>query len=200
MIQAVIFDVGGVLLRTHDWAPRHKWDQRLGLALGTAEQTVFNSDLGTAAQTGRLTTEQLWQEVGAHFQLSAAELAQFRADFWRGDRFDYHIMAHIRTLRPRYQTAIISNAFDDLRTVLTNEFKVADAFDLIVVSSEEQVMKPAAEIYKRALSRLQCEPAAAVFIDDSEKNIAGAQTVGLQTIYYVRDMDLISELQKLGVT
>lgn len=199
MIQALIFDVGGVLLRTHDWSHRHKWDAKLGLAPGTAEETVFNSEFGTAAQLGQLTTDQHWQQLGQHFQLTTAALAQFRADFWAGDQFDHTIIDYVRTLRPRYQTAIISNAFDDLRAVLTDEFKVADAFDLIVVSAEENVMKPAAAIYERTLKRLNCPPEQAVFIDDSAKNIAGAQAVGLQTIHYVRDMDIAAALQKLGV-
>lgn len=199
MIQAIIFDVGGVLLRTHDWSHRHKWDAKLGLPPGTAEETVFNSDLGTAAQLGQISTETLWQRVGERFQLTAADLAQLRADFWAGDQFDYSIIDFVHTLRPHYQTAIISNAFDDLRTVLTDEFKVADAFDLIVVSAEEQVMKPAAEIYQRTLERLNCSAAQAVFIDDSAKNISGAQAVGLQTIHYVRDMNISAALQNLGI-
>lgn len=199
MIEAVIFDVGGVLLRTHDWSHRYKWDDILGLEHGTAEETVFNSDLGTAAQTGQITTDQLWEKIGQRFELNGQQLAEFREDFWRGDRFDYTIIEFVRSLRPRYQTAIISNAFDDLRSVLTNEFQVADAFDLIVVSSEEQVMKPNATIYERTLGRLKCAPSAAVFIDDSAKNIAGAQAVGLQTIHYKRDSDVPAAFKQLGV-
>ena len=187
------------MLRTHDWSHRHMWDERLGLMHGTVEETVFNSELGTAAQTGRLTTDEHWQKLGERFALNPQQLAEFRADFWRGDSFDYSIIEFVRSLRPRYQTAIISNAFNDLRTVLTEEFQVADAFDLIVVSSEEKVMKPNAVIYERTLERLGCEPAAAVFIDDSGKNIAGAQAVGIQTVHYIRGLDIPAALKKFGV-
>jgi beta-phosphoglucomutase-like phosphatase (HAD superfamily) len=49
MIQAVIFDVGGVLLRTEDRAPRQAWEARLGLEPGGAEALVFNSEMGQKA-------------------------------------------------------------------------------------------------------------------------------------------------------
>ena len=32
MLNAIIFDVGGVLIRTHSWAGREKWAAKLGLA------------------------------------------------------------------------------------------------------------------------------------------------------------------------
>ena len=37
MIQAIVFDVGGVLLRTEDRQPRRALEERLGLVPGEAE-------------------------------------------------------------------------------------------------------------------------------------------------------------------
>ena len=50
MIRGVIFDVGGVLLRTHDQSSRRKWETRMGLKPGELAQLVFDSDLGCQAQ------------------------------------------------------------------------------------------------------------------------------------------------------
>jgi len=52
MIKAVIFDVGGVLIRTVDHNYRRKWEKQLGLAKGESEEIVFNSDMGLRAQRG----------------------------------------------------------------------------------------------------------------------------------------------------
>lgn len=193
-VAAVIFDVGGVMLRTHNHAFRHAWDARLDQPLGAIEQLVFNSDLGIRAQTGEVTTNDHWRAVGDRLKLSATELTQLRNDFWAGDRFDFDMIDWIRSWRHRVKTAIISNAFDDLRSVLRDEFKVADAFDLIVVSAEEGIMKPDPHIYQRTLERLDVAPAAAVFIDDSPINIEGARAVGVPAILYRPDMDLPSLL------
>lgn len=199
MIKAIIFDFGGVILRTHDWSGRRRWEQRLGLPEHGAEQLVFNSEMGRLAQHGRITTNDLWQWVGQQFGLSAAELAQFRADFWAGDVLDEALVAMIRGLRPSYQTALISNAFDDLRDVLTNQFAIADAFDVIVISAEEGIMKPDPRLYHIALERLGCHPEEAIFIDDFAHNIAGAQAVGLHTVHFTPGIDLACIIKDLVV-
>ena len=49
MIKAVIFDVGGVLIRTVDRRGRDALEARLGLAHGESEQIVFNSEPGQKA-------------------------------------------------------------------------------------------------------------------------------------------------------
>jgi glucose-1-phosphatase len=199
MIQAVIFDVGGVLLRTEDRSYRRRWEEKLGLADWAADEIVFNSESGTQAQTGLITEEAHWQWVGEHLGLSPTDLAQFRRDFWAGDRLDEELVAYIGRLRTRYQTAIISNAMDGLRHVLTETYPIAGRFDLIVISAEEKVMKPDAAIYELTLARLGRRPAEAVFIDDFQHNVAAARGVGMSAVHFTPDTDLPAELEKLGI-
>ncbi|NKQ37348.1 MAG: HAD family phosphatase [Chloroflexi bacterium] len=197
MIKAVIFDFGGVLLRTEDYTGRRQWEQKLGLAEWESEQIVFNSEMGHKGQHGEITVEELWAWVGDYLDLSEAELAAFRRDFWSGDVLDEALVALIRGLRPPHQTALISNACNDLRHVLTSEFGIADAFDLIVVSAEEGIMKPDPRIFEITLQRLGRQPKETVFIDDFAHNIAGARAVGMHAIHFTRDTDLQNELADL---
>ncbi|MCB9445661.1 MAG: HAD family phosphatase [Ardenticatenaceae bacterium] len=199
MIKAVIFDVGGVLIRTHDHTPRRQWEWKLGLAEWQSEQIVFNSEMGYQAQKGEITDEALWQWVGERLDLSALELAKFRADFWAGDALDSELVNFVRRLRPTYQTAIISNATDGLLNSLTKEYKIADAFDLIVSSAQEKVMKPAPEIFHRTLLRLKRKPEEVVFIDDFTHNVQAAQALGWHTIHFQPGISVPVELAKLGV-
>lgn len=200
MLKAIIFDVGGVLLRTHDWSGRHGWDERLGLSHGRVEHTFFNSDLGREAQHGRVTTDQHWHNVAQRLGVPREQLPQLRADFWAGDQLDWSLLQLIQQLKEAdgYQTGIISNAPDDLRHVLTVEFSVAHLFDLIVVSAEEGLMKPDPAIYERTLQRLGRLAHEAIFIDDSPINIAGAQAVGLHTLLYTTDLDIAAALAQWG--
>ena len=200
MIQAIIFDVGGVLLRTEDRAPRQQWEAKLGLPPGGAEALVFNSVMGQKAQRGEITEPELWQWIGAHLDLSVLETAAFRHGFWAGDELDTGLVAYIRQLKNRYQTAIISNYASNLRPELTDLFKIADAFDEIIISCEEKIMKPDPEIFYRALACLGRQPAEAVFIDDFQHNLAAAEAVGLAAIHFQPGLDLPAALQKLGVS
>lgn len=194
MIKAIIFDIGGVLIRTEDRRPRAALEERLGLAPGEAEYLVLNSERGRQAQLGAVTATQHWVWVQQHFGLTAAELRDFRAAFWGGDQVDQELLALIRSLRLRYQTAIISNAMDDLNETVLRLDPNGDLFDVVVGSAYERVMKPDPAIFYRTLERLGRQPAEAIFIDDSAANIAGAQAVGLATIHFRPGIDLRAEL------
>lgn len=199
MIKAVIFDVGGVLVRTEDRMPRRKLEERLGLAPGEAERIVYNSERGRAAQRGEITAAELWHSVQAHFGFDADELQSFRSQFWGGDRLDQSLVDFIRRLRPHYQTAIISNAMDDLNQTLAGAYPIADAFDLIVGSAYEGIMKPDAEIFRRTLARLGRSPEETIFVDDFAHNVEGAQAVGMHAIHYTPQLDLTTALASYGV-
>lgn len=199
MIKAVIFDVGGVLIRTHDHSYRRQWEQQLGLDEGQSEAIVFSGEMGTKAQSGAITTEALWEWIGRRLALDDETLRAFRRDFWAGDALDEELVAYIRSLRPHYQTAIISNATDNLHHALSELFNIADAFDLIVGSAAEKVMKPEPEIFHRTLKRLGRAPGEAVFIDDHPENVAGARSVGMHAIHFREGMDLPAALARLGV-
>jgi epoxide hydrolase-like predicted phosphatase len=194
-IEAVIFDVGGVLVRTLDRGPREAWEKRLGLERGEADSIVFGGEMGTKAQRGEISEEELWRWIGRHLDLSPRHLAAFRRDFWAGDVLDDSLIELIRSLRPRYQTAIISNAFDSLRHDLTERYPIIDAFDLIIVSAEEKVMKPDPEIYKRTLHLLGRSPAEAIFIDDSLPNVEAARNLGMWAVHFGTDTNLAAELR-----
>lgn len=200
MIKAVIFDVGGVLIRTQDYVPRRALEQRLGLAEWESETLVFSGDDGTKAQQGAITDAELWRRIARRLQLDEELLRQFREAFWAGDVLDRNLIAHIERLHAAgYQTAIISNATDNLRRLLSAEHQIAAAFDLIVCSAEEKVMKPDPEIYRRTLERLQRRPSETIFVDDSKPNIDAARALGMHAIHYREGVDLSRALAQLGV-
>ena len=198
MIKAIVFDFGGVLLRTEDHSFRRRWEAQLGLQPGEAEEIVFNSEMGQKAQRGEISTEDLWAWVSLRLTLGD-QLDAFRRDFWAGDVLDQELVATVRALQGAYQTAMISNATDSLREDLEAKHGVADAFDLIVVSAEERVMKPDPDIYKRTLEKLEASAKEAVFVDDFERNTRAASDIGMAAIHYRPGMDVVAELAALGV-
>ncbi|MCX6047134.1 MAG: HAD family phosphatase [Chloroflexi bacterium] len=199
MIKAIIFDVGGVLVRTANRSRRNALEQRLGLQPGESEIIVFNGEMGLKAQQGAITTLELWQWIQQHLRLTDEEFLAFRQDFWGGDQLDTTLIDLIRRLKRRYQTAIISNAADNLNQTLTVDYPMADAFDLIVGSAYEKIMKPDRIIFERTLARLGRQPEEAIFIDDFAHNIEGARAVGLHTIHFTPQTDLPAALAALGV-
>ncbi len=185
MIKGVIFDIGGVLLRTHDQSGRRKWETRLGLGAGELAYLVFDGELGRQAQLGQASLEEVWAWVGVHLDLPPEELATLKRDFWAGDQLDRELCDYIRALRPRYRTAMLSNNWARDGRAMAQKLGIADCFDVFVTSAEIGVMKPDPRIYQVALERLGMSPAEAVFVDDFVQNVEAARRMGMGAVHFV---------------
>jgi putative hydrolase of the HAD superfamily len=182
-IRALIFDIGGVLKHLTNPAVQRAWETRLGLAEGQLQAIVYDSSLARVSSLGNATPAAVWNDANRRLRLSAAELAQLQADMPKAYSWDEENLAFIRSLRPRYKTAILSNAWMDARQEMQEQVN-GELFDVIVYSSEEGLLKPDAEIYRRTLQRLGVAPDEAIFIDDKQRNVDAAQALGMHGIVY----------------
>ena len=190
MLEAIIFDVGGVLIRTQSRVGRDMWAKKLGLDAWDFEHLVFNSDSGRQAQLGQKSIETHWQWLGQHFGLDPADLAQMRLDFFAGGEMNRELVAHVQRLHQAgYRTGLLSNYADDARPLWTEVYPFIDYFDGVVISSEVGLMKPDPKIYYLAADSVAVSPAEVLFIDDFIENVEGARQVGMQAIHF-NDPDL----------
>lgn len=196
-IQAVIFDMGGVLLRSENESGRRKWEQRLGLAEGELADIVFNSPVSQRATVGQASDEDVWAHVAERFGLDGETLRQLRRDFWSGDRADAELANFLRDLRPRYRTAILSNAWPGARRALAERWGLADAVDEMIISAEEGVAKPDAAIYRLAVRRLGVGLHEAVFVDDMAVNVEAARALGMHGVQFWSREQAIADVQRI---
>lgn len=196
-IQAVLWDLGGVLVRTEDRSGRARWEERLGLEPNGLAKLVFEGEMSRKASIGKASTEDIWQSVIEQLGLPPEERDDFVRDYWSGDRVDQELVRFIRSLRPVFKTALISNAWPDLREAMEQLWYIADAFDEIVISAEVGIVKPDARIYHLALDRLGVEPEQAIFVDDFPENVTGAKDVGIHAIQFQSTEQVLSEIGSL---
>lgn len=196
-VRAVIWDLGGVILRTMDWSRRSAWEDRLGLPHMQLTRLVFQSDASDRASIGQASDDDVWASVAAALNLDPATAQLLRHDYFADDRIDSRLMDFIRQLRSRVRVGMITNAWPGIRRALETTFAIADAFDPLVVSAEEGIAKPDPRIYQRTLERLGIEPAQAVFVDDFEDNVAGARWVGMQAVHFTSTPQAISAVRAL---
>lgn len=183
-IRAVIFDVGGVLIRARDTAKRAKWEQRLGLAKGDLPVLVFESEMSELATYGEATADDVWRDIADRFDLTDEEMARLKEEFWAADRLDQELVGFLRDLRPRYKTGILSNAWPQARRWLTEDYGLDGVVDVMVFSAEERLAKPDPRFYKIVTDRLGVRPDESVFVDDSEKNVRAARRLGMKAIRF----------------
>jgi epoxide hydrolase-like predicted phosphatase len=196
-IQAVIWDLGGVLVRTEEPNPRKRLAARFGMTRNEIEGLVFGGESGDKAQRGEISVGQHWEAIGNKLGLTQGELNDFIAGFWGGDVLDTTLIDFIRSLRPELKTGLLSNAFSDLRRMLTDVWEIFDVFDEVIISAEVGLVKPDARIYQLAVSNLGVTPNEAVFIDDFPHNVEGARAVNLQAIHFKSTRQTLDNLAEI---
>lgn len=187
---AVIFDWGGVLMRTHDYTRRHEWDARLGLPPWSVERVVHGSAAWMQAQRGEISVEAYWQAVADELGLSAKALTLLRHDFYADDRLDEDLIALIRELREQgVKVGLLSN--NSVAVIeLMEALSIVDLFDVRVISAEIGILKPDPRAYHAILQQLSVRPEQSLFIDDSPVNVDGAQAIGMAAVQFQASLDL----------
>ena len=196
-IQAIIFDIGGVLVRTVDRAPRQALAEELGMSARDLEELVFGGESGRRAQLGQISEAEQWTYACQQVGWPVERLVEFYQRFFASDRLDSQLLDYIRGLRPAYKTGIISNGMSGTRSMLEGPWGMAPLFDVVVISGEAGIMKPDPRIYLLALQRLEVQPEQAVFIDDFAHNIAGAEAIGMRGIHFRDPAQALAELSAL---
>jgi epoxide hydrolase-like predicted phosphatase len=195
-VRAVLFDFGGVIVRTEYQAPREHLAERLNMTYEDLSKIVFESETSRLASIGQMTTEAHWAAVARRLSRPASEGSSMREEFFGGDVLDRELVDYIRSLRPRYKTGLLSNAWPDTRDYVVRNH-LDDAFDTLVISAEVGIMKPERGIFELALKQLEVAAQETVFIDDTSINVEAARKIGLHGIVFRNRRQAQSELKAM---
>ena len=195
-IQAVLFDLGGVILRTEYQAPREHLAERLTMTYEDLDKIVFASETSRLASVGKLSTKDHWAAIMKRLGLPQSEAEQVYSEFFAGDVLDHELLDFIRSLRPQRKTALISNGWPDLRDYISRSGFV-DAFDTLIVSAEVGLMKPDPRIYDLALSRLEAQAPQSALVDDTPVNVEAANALGMHGILFESTVQVRRELESI---
>jgi 2-haloacid dehalogenase len=198
-IEAVVFDLGGVLL---DWDPRYVYRE---LFDDEAEMERFLSQVCSRE----------WHEDndrGVLYADSCAALAARHPGFeeliwtWARRTEDMiggpiegtvAVLAELQTAGvPCYG---LTNMEAETYPRRVERFTFLQGLVGTVVSSAEGVIKPDPEIFRRLLSRFALVAERTVFVDDSEVNVAAAAELGFVAVRFVSPEALRADLVALGL-
>jgi len=186
--------MGGVIIRTEYQAPREHLAERLNLTYEDLYKAVFESETSRKASLGTVSEDEHWSAVTRKLGRPVSEAKTIRDEFFAGDMIDRSLLDFIRSLRPRYATGVISNAWPDMRAYIA-ENKFEDAFDSLTISAEVGVMKPQPKIYQLALEHAKVQASEALFVDDTPANIEAANKLGMHGILFLDSQEMLAELK-----
>jgi epoxide hydrolase-like predicted phosphatase len=194
--KAIVFDIGGVLVRTVDWSGRRKWEIALGMPERALSILVFDCEPAIRASLGQGPDTAIWEHVASQLRLGSAQLVQLHADFWSGDRLNSELLQFTRLLHAKWKTGLLSNAWPEMRD-MNQRIGLDKAFDEVVYSFQIGVLKPNLRAYQAILQKLEVTPSETVFVDDFAKNLDGARAAGMSTVHFHDTQQAIAELKGL---
>jgi 2-haloacid dehalogenase len=200
-IDTIIFDLGNVLV---DWNPNYVFDDKYFES--PEKKEYFFKNICTSEWNEE-------QDAGRSIVEATMELIKKFPD-WEKSIRDYYgrwtemlkapIPGSVEIFREirksgKYKTYALTNWQAGLFDIALVRYDFLHWFDGRVVSGEEKTRKPFAEFYKRLLDRFHVDPARALFIDDSLRNIKGGESVGIKGIHFTSPTQLRKELEELGI-
>jgi putative hydrolase of the HAD superfamily len=118
-------------------------------------------------------------------------------DLWEEylGEINVELAAYFTNLRPRYQTALLSNSFSGARRREQERYHFDEMTDIIIYSHEEGIAKPERRIFELACGRLGVQPGEIVFLDDVEMNVTAAREHGIHALLFRDTAQAIAEVQ-----
>ncbi|EZQ18905.1 hypothetical protein CF98_17590 [Halopseudomonas bauzanensis] len=203
LIQAVVFDVGGVIC-PNPLDEFSKVDSEYGLLDGTVMGLIRGGSMFALCETGQMALAEFIERSSSaiaaeHGVLVPAERLESMFRACMGE----NIVSEMRDLvldvkRAGYHTALLTNIFAERRAWLHSIFP-AGTIDVYADSSELGLRKPEMPIYERLLEMLGTPAEAVVFVDDFAENILPAKTLGMIGILFKSPHQVRQQLIAAGV-
>ena len=98
--------------------------------------------------------------------------------------------------KQNYECYVLSNWSAETFIGMTDDYPFLQSFNGLLISGEDNMMKPDAEIYELAITRFNLIPQETVFIDDKLENIEAAKKLHLKTIHLIDPNKIEAEIDK----
>jgi 2-haloacid dehalogenase len=165
----------------------------------------FLADVVSPEWNGQQDSGRTWAEAVEVLTREHPEQRDLIAAYWHrwqetlGDAIapTVEILEELR--RAGVRLYALSNWSAETFPVARPRYPFLETFDGIVISGEEKLAKPDPRIFRQLLDRYDLDPAATVFIDDSEANVAAAAAQGIIALRFEDAATLRRDLVRLGL-
>lgn len=193
MIKAIIFDFGGVIVKSTSDVRF----QNIGRAFGMTSDKVYEiyKDLKPKLYCDEITLMDVMLEMSI---ASGNEVPDDYEEMFLescGVRGFYSTKDIVRKLKDKYRVACISNISRVTAEYYMKE-KQFEVFDNVFFSCDLGCVKPSKEIFSKALSVMELDANEVIFIDDKEINLPEAREMGIDCIVFESEEKLEKELKK----
>jgi 2-haloacid dehalogenase len=198
MIKTLIFDLGGVYFTDGTKSTLGKFRQLFGIP-DTKTNEVLNGPLGMRYRMGLLPEEAFWSEVQTIFGTDL-DFRRLRDVWFSGYVPIVGTVELIKNLKGNgYEILYLSDNVAERIAYLEDKYQFMQHFHSGVFSYAANMVKPDIGIYKLVLKCTRSKPSECVFIDDKNRFLLPARTLGMKVVQFQDPLQVRVDLVSLGV-
>ena len=196
MIKVVIFDIGGVTVKSSMPFVYRTVGSKFGLDAIKVERTFEN--ICPLAETGKFSPQELWSELAKKLEIKNVKALK---NIWL-DSFRKHAVINKNVVRiikrvnnNGYKVVTLSNTMEphEKLHIKKGHYKF---FDRVFLSNRLGIRKPDIKIYRRVAKKLKVKTSECIFIDDKIRNVIGARKAGMKGVWFRGVAKLEKDLKK----
>ena len=201
-IKAILFDIGGVLVKVDSSESIQKLSQKLEVSPEKIQQGMTR-DLLNEYEKGHLTSNQFYEQLLINCGSSKTMAMETFKGYWLDVLFPCtESVAFLQRATQDLPVWFLSNTNDFHYDLLMQDFPFMKWVKGGTYSFMVGSMKPEPHIYEIAIKKSGFRPEEILFIDDLEENVQAAQDQGINIIHYVDyssfEKDLSQRFPELG--
>ncbi|GBE20355.1 MAG TPA: HAD family phosphatase [Candidatus Pacearchaeota archaeon] len=208
-IKAVIFDVGGVLaLQKNPKIVKQRGNKTFGVhkyiakKLGISIDQWFDSvdTIYALSIEGKISKRKALNALSENVKINEKKMEKILSNAYKKNfttnKELYKIAFKLK--KQGYKLALLSDQWHFSKDILMPKRHIKQ-FNVSIASCNVGMRKPNPKIYKLALKKLKTPARQTLFIDNQIWNIKPAKKLGINTILFKDNKQLIKDLRKFGV-
>lgn len=211
MIRNIIFDLGGVILHLDPQKAEQRF-RELGVTNASEMMSIYaQGGLFGELEQGKITNDEFRRRLAliakgnGLFKDEENPIYSYEQTQWGWLGYVKEVpqykLDYLENLKKNYRLFLLSNTNDFLMSwAKTSEFSesgngIGHYFEKMYCSYEMKDYKPAKSIYLKMMEDGGMKPNECLFLDDSEKNVEGAKSLGINTILVENNGNWIPQLE-----
>lgn len=199
-IQAVLFDLGGVVLEIDFRRAFAFWARQAGIDAAAIEARYRLDEAYRRHERGQIDGPRYFAHLRETLKLALSD--ELMLTGW--NRIFVApvagVAAVLEQLAPRIAVHAFSNTNDSHAQYMRRHYRTLFAhFRQVHVSCELGHRKPEAAAFQKVAGLINCPPAEILFFDDLQENVDGARAVGMPAVQVRSIADIVRELSGAGL-
>jgi putative hydrolase of the HAD superfamily len=172
VIKAIVFDCFGVLCGG-------SLEYFVEIAPPENKRAVY--DVSRSGDYGYISRKEYLKSMGELLDITPQEIDAISK---KKHVVNPEMIEFVRLLRKTHKTAMLSNIGHSVMNTIFMPEQLNELFDTVVLSADLGMVKPHPEAYELTATRLSLMPEECIMIDDSVRNVEGAEMTGMKGVLY----------------